>query len=168
MNCSADALLAPDKACERRQKFENFQAAALNCVYLSLYKTRGAIRITPVQAAGNANSTGGLRNGLDVVANKDYIERLKEVIFDLYKSDAQHVESVPVEEIFHGKIIWKGDVEVFTLTNHPQAKRCYGWSHPGGGGNTDERFVTVLEIPPVASPETAVQIAIMAETRDKE
>ena len=102
-----------------------------------------------------------------MAANKDYIERLKHVISNLHKSDSQHIESVPVEEIFRGKIIWKGKVEVFTLANHPKAKRCYGWSHAGGEGDTDERFVTVLEIPPVISPQTAVRMAIVAEAKGK-
>jgi hypothetical protein len=101
------------------------------------------------------------------VANKDYIERLKQVIFHLHKSGSEHVESVPVEEVFRGKTIWKGNVEVFTLINHPKAKRCYGWSHPDGGGDADERFVTVLEILPVVSPETAVKMAIVAQAKGK-
>lgn len=101
------------------------------------------------------------------MANKDYIERLKQVIFHLHKSDSQHVESVQVEEIFRGKRIWKGVVEVFTLTNHPKAKRCFAWSHPEGPDDKGERFVTLLEIPPVSSPETAVKIAIMAEIKGK-
>lgn len=99
------------------------------------------------------------------MANKDYIERLQQVIFHLHKSGANHVGSVPVEEIFRGKTIWKGNVEVFTLTNHPKAKRCFGWSHPDGIGDTDERFVTVLEIPPVVSPETAVRMAIVNDIK---
>jgi hypothetical protein len=101
------------------------------------------------------------------VANNDYIERLKQVIFHLHKSDSQHVESVPVEEVFDGKLIWKGIVEVFTLTNHPKAKRCFAWSHKAGKDDSDERFVAVLEIPPVTSPETAVKVAIVAEVREK-
>ncbi|HUA64937.1 MAG TPA: hypothetical protein VME24_03755, partial [Alphaproteobacteria bacterium] len=91
------------------------------------------------------------------MANKDYIERIIQVIFHLYKSDAQHVESVPVEEVIDGRVVWSGVVEVFTLTNHPKAKRCFAWSHSDGKGDTDERFVTVLGIPPVISPETAVK-----------
>ena len=101
------------------------------------------------------------------MANKNYIERLKQVIFHLHKSDAQHVESVPVEEIFGGKVIWKGVVEVFTLSNHPKAKRCFAWSHRDGKDDSDEKFVAVLEIPPVVSPETAVKVAIVAEVRGK-
>jgi hypothetical protein len=103
----------------------------------------------------------------EVVADKDYIERIKQVILHLYKVDAHHIESVPVEEIFNGRVIWKGVVEVFTLAGHPKAKRCFAWSHSDGKGDTDERFVTVLEIPPVASPESAVKIAILSEVRDR-
>jgi hypothetical protein len=99
------------------------------------------------------------------VANKNYIERLKQVIFHLHKSDSKHVESVPVEELFEGRLIWKGIVEVFTLTSHPKAKRCFAWSHTAGADDSDERFVAVLEIPPVVSPETAVKVAIVAEVR---
>ena len=101
------------------------------------------------------------------MANKDYIERLKQVILHLHKSDAEHVESVPVEEIFRGQIIWKGIVEVFTLSNHPKAKRAYAWSHPEGPDDKGERFVTVLEIPPVDSPESAVKVSIVADVRRK-
>lgn len=101
------------------------------------------------------------------MANKDYIERLKQVIFHLHKSDSKHIESVPVEEIFQGKTIWKGMVEVFTLTNHPKAKRAFAWSHKAGKNDSDERFVAVLEIPPVTSPETAVKVAIVAEVKGK-
>jgi hypothetical protein len=52
-------------------------------------------------------------------------------------------------------------------TSHPKAKRCFAWSHNDGKGDSDERFVTVLEIPPVVSPETAVKVAIVAEVRGK-
>ena len=77
------------------------------------------------------------------------------------------MESVPVKEVFHGETIWIGFVEVFTLDGHPKAKKAYGWSHVEGNHDTGERFVTVLEIPPVESPETAVKVAIAAEVRGK-
>ena len=48
---------------------------------------------------------------------------------------------------------------------HPQAKRAFGWSHPDGDDNKTERFVTVLEIPPVDSPQTAVKIAIYSDIK---
>lgn len=101
------------------------------------------------------------------MADKDYIERIKQVVIHLYKVEAHHVESVPVEEVFNGRVVWKGVVEVFTLAGHPKAKRCFAWSHSDGKGDTDEQFVTVLEVPPVASPETAVKIAILSEVRER-
>lgn len=101
------------------------------------------------------------------MANKDYIERIQQVIFHLHKADSTWVESVPVREVFQGRVIWQGNVEVFTLRNHPKAKRCYGWSHPENADGGGERFVAVLEIPPVESAETAVKIAIAAEVRGK-
>jgi hypothetical protein len=89
------------------------------------------------------------------VANKDYIERLKQVIFHLHKASATHAGSVPVEEIFGGKTLWKGDVEVFDLLNHPKAKRCYGWSY-----DEPEQFITILELPPVTDAKSAVEVGV--------
>jgi hypothetical protein len=102
------------------------------------------------------------------VANKDYIERLKQVIFHLHKADAKHIGTVPVHEVFRGETVWKGEVEVFDLTGHPKAKRAYGWSHPEGKDDKDERFVAVLEIPPVKSAQTAVQASIVAELKKRD
>ena len=72
---------------------------------------------------------------------------------------AEHVESVRVVEMFRGKLVWQGQVEVFTLDNHPKAKRAYGWAFQDG---QDARYVAVLEVPPVDSPNTAVRAAIAA------
>jgi hypothetical protein len=103
------------------------------------------------------------------VANKqDYLDRLKATIQQLHNCGAVWFESVPVTEIFQGKTLWKGEVEVFILSGHPKTKCCYGWSHPEGDDNKGEQFVTVLEIPPVNSPETAVKISIVADIKKKE
>jgi hypothetical protein len=99
------------------------------------------------------------------VANKDYIERLQQVISHLHKADSRHIESVPVHEVFRGQTVWKGEVEVFDLIGHPKAKRAYAWSHPEGPDNQGERFVAILEIPPVKSPETAVKASIVADAK---
>jgi hypothetical protein len=37
-----------------------------------------------------------------------------------------------------------------------------------GKDDSDEKFVAVLEIPPVVSPETAVKVAIVAEVKNKQ
>jgi hypothetical protein len=41
------------------------------------------------------------------------------------------------------------------------------WSHLDGDNDERTRFVAVLEIPPVESPETAVKVAIAAEVKGK-
>lgn len=99
------------------------------------------------------------------MANKKYIERLTMVIDHLHGCNSTWVESVPVHEVFKGQTVWQGTVEVFTLTGHPKAKRAYGWHHSAGPDDQDERFVTVLELPPVDSPQTAVKAAAATEIK---
>lgn len=97
----------------------------------------------------------------------EYMQRLQMVIHHLHKLDSKHVESVPVEEVWQGKTIWQGVVEVFTVTGHPKAKHCYAWSHRTGKNDEGERMVAVLGIPPVDSPQSAVKVAIASEVRSK-
>jgi len=98
-----------------------------------------------------------------VATRQIYLARLQTAIMHLHNCGATWRESVPVHELFRGQTVWKGEIEVFDLNNHPRARRCYGWSHPEGDHEKGERFVTVLEIPPVTSPETAVKVAISVE-----
>ena len=84
-------------------------------------------------------------------------------MFHLHKASPTWIESVPVHDVFQGKTVWQGVVEVFDLTGHPKAKRGYAWSYKGDGGSTDEQFVAVLEIPPVDSPQTAVKVYVASE-----
>jgi hypothetical protein len=85
----------------------------------------------------------------------------------MHKCEATHRETVPVHEVFQGETVWQGLVEVFDLTGHPKAKRCYAWSHREEVNDVDERSVTVLKLPPVISPESAVKAAVMEEIRRK-
>ena len=87
------------------------------------------------------------------------------VINQLHGCSATWAESAPVHEVFKGQTIWRGVVEVFDLSGHPKAKRAYGWSHRDGPDDKDERFVTVLELPPVDSAKTAVQVAAVKEIK---
>jgi len=101
------------------------------------------------------------------VANKqEYIERLKLAVEQLHKCSAVHVSTVPVHEKFKGQTVWRGEVEVFDLTGHPKAKRAYGWSHREGKNDEGERFVAVLELPPVVSAETAVRVQIVKDLKE--
>lgn len=111
---------------------------------------------------------GRLLTSLNAVANKqNYLARLQTAIQHLHNCGAIHRETVPVHEVFKGQTVWKGEVEVFDLTNHPKAQRAYGWSHQEGASGKGERFVAVLEIPPVTSPETAVKASIVADSRKR-
>jgi hypothetical protein len=49
------------------------------------------------------------------------IEELKDVIFKLHAVQATHRQSVPVKEVFNGKTIWEGIVEVFDLHGSEKA-----------------------------------------------
>jgi hypothetical protein len=51
------------------------------------------------------------------------------------------------------------------LNGHPKAKCAYGWARRDGKNDKGERFVTVLEIPPVDSALTAVRVSIGADGR---
>ena len=90
-----------------------------------------------------------------------YLDHLRDVIHKLHGGTATHVESVPVKEVWNGETIWDGIVEVFDLDDHPKTHRVYAWSH-----KTDldeDRHVTVLHVPPVVDPITAVRAAIVQE-----
>lgn len=94
------------------------------------------------------------------MANKEYVERLQLAVEHLHKCRAEHSATVPVHEVFHGKTVWKGDVEVFNLSGHPKAKRCYGWSY-----GDPEQFITILELPPVNSAQAAVKVGVAYQIR---
>lgn len=96
----------------------------------------------------------------------DYIGELQKAILNLHGCKATYVETVPVTETFQGETVWQGDVEVFNVRGHPKAKRAYAWGHATGEDDQARRYVTVLELPPVDSPQTAVKAAVMSEIKD--
>jgi hypothetical protein len=91
------------------------------------------------------------------------IENLRLSVEAYLQCTARHVASEPVIELFEGQVAWDGVVEVFDLEGHPKAERCYAWSYEEEG---ELQYVTVLEIPPVDSAETAVKVAIAAKSRN--
>ena len=96
----------------------------------------------------------------------DYIGEIQAAFLKLHGCEATYVETVPVHEQFQGQTVWQGDVEVFDIRGHPKATRGYGWSHVTGEHDQGRRYFTVLELPPVTSPQTAVQAAIMSEIKN--
>ena len=95
-----------------------------------------------------------------------HIEELRDVIRKLHGVESTHRQSVPVKEVFNGKTIWDGVVEVFTLHGHPSANTAYAWSHATDDPASQKRHVTVLHVPPAVSPITAVRVAIMQELKE--
>jgi hypothetical protein len=98
----------------------------------------------------------------------EYIEALKDMILRLHDCKADHVETVSVTETCRDKTVWQGDVEVFHIRGHPKAKRCYAWAHASGKDDQGKRYVAVLELPPVDSPQNAVKAAIIEEFKNRE
>lgn len=91
----------------------------------------------------------------------EYTEELAEVIEQMHGAKATHVESVPVKEMHRGCTVWEGIVEVFELHGHPRATHAYAWISETE--NKIKQHITVLKIPPVVSPVTAVRAAIVQE-----
>ncbi len=95
------------------------------------------------------------------------LQELREVIHDLHGAEATYVQSVSVQETHNGEILWDGVVEVFDLTGHPKANRIYAWSHDTDDPKRPRRHITVLHIPPVVSPQTAIQAVILQEYKSR-
>lgn len=76
-----------------------------------------------------------------------------------------HRDTIMRLGVKQGQTVWDGVVEVFDLIGHPKTHRVYAWSH-----ETDKpgkpKHVTVLHVPPVVSPQTAVKAAIIQEYRN--
>ena len=92
----------------------------------------------------------------------EYLAKIKDAIEVMHACKARHVASEAVIELFRGEVAWDGVVETFELTGHPKAQRCHAWSYDENG---ETQYVTVLELPPVTSAESAVKVAIAAKAR---
>ncbi len=88
---------------------------------------------------------------------------LQDAIRHMHGGDSRFLESVPVRETFQGAVVWEGEVQVFELSGHPTASRCYAWSHATEG--TKRRFYAVLHAPPVDGPVAAVRASIVADAK---
>ena len=87
----------------------------------------------------------------------DRLEDVRQAVELMHGCKAKHEKSIPLVEMFGEATVWEGVVESFAITGHPKATRCYAWSFLDGN---EPRYIAVLEIPPVISPQTAVRAAI--------
>jgi hypothetical protein len=83
------------------------------------------------------------------------LSELQKAVENMHGCKARYIGAVPVNETFKGNPVWQGVVDVFALTGHPKAKRCYAWSHLEGQRDERTRFFAVLELPPVDSARKA-------------
>ncbi len=77
--------------------------------------------------------------------------------------DSTHLRSEPVHEVFQGKTVWEGVVEVLALKGYPKAGLAYAWSHETDEGG--RRYVAVLGVPPIKTAVDVVRASIAAEVR---
>ena len=91
-----------------------------------------------------------------------YLSQLKEAIRAVHGCESLHVSTSRVVAQFEGAIAWDGDVETFDLVGHPKANKCHAWGYEEKG---QFKSTAVLELPPVDSPSTAVDVAIAARAK---
>jgi hypothetical protein len=93
------------------------------------------------------------------------LRELRLAIERLHGCKARHLRSEPVHEVFQGKTVWQGVVEVFQLSGHAKAKLCYAWKHLEGAADEGTRFVAVLGVHPINSAQDAVKALIVADLK---
>ena len=86
----------------------------MNFAYKDFCWRHIAVKGAPAQAAGigRRRMDRALNQSNDVVSKKDYLAALRRVIRQMHHCEAIHSRSVKVHEIFHGKTVWDGEVEV--------------------------------------------------------
>ncbi|HEY3762719.1 MAG TPA: hypothetical protein VGN23_13320 [Verrucomicrobiae bacterium] len=88
----------------------------------------------------------------------EYLEELQNAVRFKHRCSAAHAESVFVHERTNaGETVWKGYVEVFDLTGHEEAKKCYAWLNRKANGL---KILTVMGNQLIDSAQKAVQAAI--------
>lgn len=92
----------------------------------------------------------------------NYIQQLQDAIRAVHGCESRHVSTSRVVSHFEGATAWQGEVETFELIGHPKAQRAHAWGYEEGG---QLQSTAVLEIPPVDSPGSAVNVAIAAKAR---
>lgn len=92
----------------------------------------------------------------------DYLGALESAIKERHKCRPIHKETVFVhEKTEDDKTMWQGNVEVFELNKHDEAKTCYAWQHREKNG--DMKIIAVLGSGLINSANRAVQAAIFMD-----
>jgi hypothetical protein len=86
-------------------------------------------------------------------------EQIAEVIAAKEKCRVTSFQHHKVVERFKGKTVWEGLITQFVLSGH-SAPSCFAWIDPDS-----KELVTVLELPPVTSAETALRAYIVSRPK---
>jgi hypothetical protein len=92
------------------------------------------------------------------VSDVEYLAHFQNAIKTTFGLESKHFETVEVVDTNGGQVTWEGEVEVFSVTGHPAARRCYAWAEDIPTGT---HFVVVLARPPIQTASDAVRAAIM-------
>jgi hypothetical protein len=88
------------------------------------------------------------------------------VLHDSFECDTTHRETVHVRELYRGRVLWEGEVDVFDLHGHPSAPRAYVLRFEGANGAS--RVYPVLHAGLVDSPQSAVRAMVVHEATARE
>lgn len=83
----------------------------------------------------------------------------------MHGCEATWVEFVPIREMFQRELVRGGEVQVFDVTGHLTATRCYTWSHATEG--TKRRLYAVLHVTPITDAVVAVRASMVADALAK-
>jgi len=65
-----------------------------------------------------------------VANNREYLARLRAATQAPRECRAVHRQILPVEEVFRGRAVWRGEVEVFGLNGHPKSAKLLRLNPP--------------------------------------
>lgn len=85
------------------------------------------------------------------------IDQLAAGVKRIYGCDATWIRTHPASKDWYGDFASDGVVQVYELSGHDRAERCYVWNYQQHG---QWYYTTLLEIPPVSDPESAVKAGV--------
>ena len=88
----------------------------------------------------------------------NYIEELAQAITAMHECGCSHFGTEKVIEKHQGDVVWEGVVEVYQLTDHPEAKIAYGWGWEDDAGEI--QYIGILKAKHIESASDAVKAAI--------
>jgi hypothetical protein len=96
---------------------------------------------------------------------KRYLSMLKYAIRATFQCNAIHLETYEVVEVFQGKVVWEGNVELFKLYRAHYGQGCFAWGYFDDKGEWEA--IVVLQKPPIRTAEDAVRAAIVKRAKEE-